>query len=100
MNNYEMCFPQFVTLREKPEIAEKASEWFHSKWFVPMEAYRECMEAYLSKETEYGWYLCLENEKIYVRSTRKKLTGEEELQGGFCIWRWKICGPKVFRRCI
>lgn len=61
---YEMCFPQFVTLREKPEIAEKASEWFHSKWFVPMEAYRECMEAYLSKETEYGWYLCLENEKI------------------------------------
>lgn len=40
MNNYEMCFPQFVTLREKPEIAEKASEWFHSKWFVPMEAYR------------------------------------------------------------
>lgn len=24
----------------------------------------ECMSAYLNKETEYGWYLCLDGEKI------------------------------------
>ncbi len=34
-----------------------AAEWFHSKWRVPVEAYRECMGSYLGNETEYGWYL-------------------------------------------
>ena len=54
----------FLTLREKPELKEEAAGWFHSKWGVPKEAYLECMEAYLKKETEYGWYLCLDGEKI------------------------------------
>lgn len=49
----------FVTLRDKPELKDKAATWFHSKWGVPREAYLECMEAYLKQETEYGWYLCL-----------------------------------------
>ena len=55
---------QYITLREKPEIMEQAATWFHSKWGVPKEAYLECMEAYLRKETEYGWFLCLEGDKI------------------------------------
>lgn len=54
----------YLTLREKPEIKEIAATWFHSKWKVPKEAYLECMEAYLSGETELGWYLCLDGEKI------------------------------------
>ena len=41
-----------------------AAGWFHSKWHVPTEAYLECMDAYLKGETEYGWYLCLDGEKI------------------------------------
>ena len=54
----------YITLREIPAIKEQVAEWFHSKWGVPKEAYLECINAYLEKETEYGWYLCLDGEKI------------------------------------
>lgn len=53
-----------VTLRERPDLMNGAAEWFHSKWGVPKEAYLECMEANLSGETEYGWYLCLAGGRI------------------------------------
>lgn len=59
MDNYA-C----VTLRQRPEYKDRAAEWFHSKWNVPKEAYLESMDAYLNKETEYGWYLCLDGGKI------------------------------------
>ena len=55
---------RYITLREEPALMATAAQWFHSKWGVPEEAYRECMEAYLGGETEYGWYLCLEGEEI------------------------------------
>lgn len=55
---------QYITLMEKPELKEKAAEWFSSKWGIPKEAYLECMEAYLNKDTEYGWFLCLHDDKI------------------------------------
>jgi len=55
---------QYITLREKPEYRERAAHWFHSKWSVPQEAYLECMDAYLQKDTELGWYLCLDGERI------------------------------------
>ena len=54
----------YITLREKPERKEQAAEWFHSKWGVPRKAYLECMESYLNHETEYGWYLCLDDDRI------------------------------------
>lgn len=59
MSNY-----RYITLREEAEMKDTAASWFHSKWGVPKEAYLECMDAYLNKETEYGWYLCLADEKI------------------------------------
>ena len=59
MNEYRYC-----TLRELPSFKDKAAEWFHSKWGVPKKAYLNCMTAYLNNETEFGWYLCLENSKI------------------------------------
>lgn len=55
---------KIITLRERPDLKEVASEWFHSKWGVPTEAYLECMVAYLHGETEYGWYLCLSDNQI------------------------------------
>lgn len=55
---------KIVTLRDKMEIRDRAAKWFHSKWGVPEKAYLDCMNAYLNGETEYGWYLCLDNEKI------------------------------------
>ncbi len=54
----------FITLREKPELMDKAARWFNSKWGVPKEAYLECMESYLKGDTELGWYLCLDDDKI------------------------------------
>ena len=55
---------RFITLRERPELMDRAAEWFHGKFGVPVEAYLECMEDYLSRKTEYGWYLCLSGEEI------------------------------------
>ncbi len=54
----------YITLRQRPELEAAAAAWFHSKWGVPEEAYLECMDAYLARETEYGWYLCLDGERI------------------------------------
>ena len=55
---------KYITLREMPEITDTAASWFNSKWGVPKEAYLECMQEYLSGNTELGWYLCLDEEKI------------------------------------
>ena len=54
----------YITLRERADLKNSAAEWFHCKWGVPTEAYLECMKAYLKKETEYGWYLCMNDDKI------------------------------------
>lgn len=55
---------KYVTLRQRPELKDRAAEWFHYKWGVPKEAYLACMENYLDNATEYGWYLCLEGDRI------------------------------------
>lgn len=55
---------RYIQLWEHPEYKESAADWFHSKWGVPKEAYLECMNDYLNGKTEYGWYLCLEDDRI------------------------------------
>ena len=55
---------RLIKLREMPELKASAAQWFHSKWGVPQEAYQECMDDYLNGKTEYGWYLCLDDERI------------------------------------
>ena len=55
---------RYLSLREQPALMETAAQWFNSKWGVPTEAYLECMESYLGKETELGWFLCLDGEQI------------------------------------
>ena len=64
MTDDKMNVYQYISLRKRPELKECAAKWFHEKWKVPVEAYLECMEAYLKRDTEYGWYLCLDGEKI------------------------------------
>lgn len=54
----------YTTLRQRPGLKDRAAQWFSSKWGVPAEAYLECMEAYLNRQTEYGWYLCLDGDRI------------------------------------
>ena len=55
---------EYITLRQRPELKDTAANWFHEKWGVPTEAYLECMNDYLDKTTEYGWYLALDGNKI------------------------------------
>ena len=55
---------KYIDLSEMPSIKDEAAEWFHSKWRVPKEAYLACMEAYLNGETDLGWYLCLDGDRI------------------------------------
>ena len=69
LNRYDIPLPdlygyRYLTLRDCPELKERAAEWFSSKWGVPREAYLECMSDYLDRKTELGWYLCMDGEKI------------------------------------
>lgn len=54
----------YITLKEHPELKETAANWFHSKWGVPVQAYLDCMNACLAGETDYNWYLCLNDGRI------------------------------------
>ena len=54
----------YITLRQQPQLKERAAEWFHQKWNVPKEAYLKCMDEYLNGETEYGWFLCLDGDTL------------------------------------
>lgn len=54
----------YINIRQRPEIADRAAEWFHEKWHHPKKAYLEYIKDYLKNKTEYGWYLCLDGEKI------------------------------------
>ena len=56
---------KIVKMRETPEMAEKAASWFHSKWGVPVEAYRESISDCLRNENPVPqWYLAMEEERI------------------------------------
>ena len=55
---------RYITLKDQPQLMHPAAQWFHSKWRVPTEAYLQCMNAYLTGQTEYGWYLCLDGETL------------------------------------
>ena len=54
----------YFELRQMPSVKDKAANWFHEKWGVPASAYLECMDACLSGASEYGWYLCLDGDRI------------------------------------
>lgn len=54
---------EIVKLTERPELLEKAVEWFSSKWGVPAEAYRESMEDSMNAAVP-SWYLCLNGDSI------------------------------------
>ena len=55
---------QIVQVKDCPSLKEKTALWFHEKWGVPAEAYRESMEASLSGGGVEAWYLCLNGENI------------------------------------
>lgn len=57
----EACIP----VRDWPEAKEEIAEWFHEKWQVPLEAYRESIRDCLGRETGIPqWYVVTRNYKI------------------------------------
>lgn len=56
---------EIIRLTDKPELKEQAAGWFHEKWGIPLEAYRESMNACLNGKTPVpAWYLATENDRI------------------------------------
>lgn len=56
---------EIIRLADKPEVKEQAAAWFHEKWDIPLEAYRESMEACLAAEGPVPqWYLAVEDKRI------------------------------------
>lgn len=55
---------KYIDLKQLPGLKETAARWFHQKWRIPEKAYLECMDDYLSGKSEYGWFLCLDGDKI------------------------------------
>lgn len=55
---------QYVTVRENPQLAKEAAEWFSGKWGVPEQAYLDCMDQCLADEVPYDWFLCLQDGQI------------------------------------
>ena len=54
---------RIVRISDEPFRIDEAARWFHEKWGIPEEAYRESMEG-ASKIGVPEWYLCLFGEKI------------------------------------
>ncbi len=54
----------YINLRQRPDLRERAAQWFNHKWQVPEEAYLEAIDAYLDQKTECAWYLCLDGDHI------------------------------------
>ena len=54
-----------VKLRNMPSVKEQAAQWFHEKWGVPLEAYRESMEDCLAGRSAVPqWYIAMEGERV------------------------------------
>lgn len=56
---------EIITLRQHPELAQTAAEWFHQKWGVPLEAYQESIADCLKNEQPVPqWYLAMDGNVI------------------------------------
>lgn len=56
---------KIIRLIDMPEEKEKAAQWFHHKWGIPLTAYQESMEECLMKKSAVPqWYIAMEGERI------------------------------------
>lgn len=56
---------KIVRLCDRPELMESLALWFHKKWGIDLEAYRESMIASLSACTGVpGWYAFIDGKRI------------------------------------
>ena len=51
---------EIIKLRERPELADPAADWFHARWGIPREAYAESMADCLKHTASVPqWYLAV-----------------------------------------
>ncbi len=56
---------QILNLRQHPDLLSSAAEWFHAKWGVPLNAYRESMEQCMKGAGPVPqWYVAEEGGEI------------------------------------
>ena len=56
---------KIVSIIDAPEMKERAAEWFHEKWGIPLSAYIESMEEALKCESPVPqWYIAVEQDRI------------------------------------
>lgn len=56
---------KIIKIKDKPEFLYYASNWFHEKWGVPLEAYAESMRECINGQNAVpSWYIVLDKEKI------------------------------------
>lgn len=54
-----------IKLRDKPEMLGQMASWFHEKWGIPEEAYRESMEECLSgRGSVPRWYAAVAEGRV------------------------------------
>lgn len=54
-----------LKLREHPEFAEQAAEWFHRKWQIPKQTYLESMAACIRQDAAWPqWYVVMDHGRI------------------------------------
>lgn len=50
---------------QQPELLDTAAQWFHEKWGIPLEAYRDSMEESLENEGPVpSWYIMRDGDMI------------------------------------
>lgn len=60
MNKYNI-----VKIYDNPQLKNKAANWFHEKWEIPLDAYLESMDECLTNQNPVPqWYVVLDGEKI------------------------------------
>lgn len=56
---------EYKIIRVSTELADRAAEWFHEKWGVPLEAYKESISESLVDNTVVPrWYVVLNGDRI------------------------------------
>lgn len=53
-----------ISIKNRVDLVEKASQFFSAKWRLNKEAYFKCMPSYINNESELPWYICLNDEEI------------------------------------
>ena len=57
--------PTIILLRDHPDMMERKAQWFHEKWGIAEEAYRESMEACLKGASPVPqWYVMTDGDRI------------------------------------